>query len=225
MMPVFVDGLVALAVVLLLETVVSQFSQISVINAVILLAAFILMCVGVFVVRKLAVRDAGGKLTIPLILLDRRLHIASAILFTLSLVLMLAVQLGYLNNFFKVERLEQGETAPLFMVALLIPFVYIVVLLRKSTPTIEMENGRYPWLATFALLFINLMILVTTFQFATWIQLQGLTGDWFLGVIIFAFLALFFGPPRWIYLSKQPDIGGDLSSLALWAACAWLIMS
>jgi hypothetical protein len=44
-------------------------------------------------------------------------------------------------------------------------------------------------------------------------------------VIVFAVLALLFGPPRWIYLSKQPDVGGDLTSLALWVLSAWLIMT
>jgi hypothetical protein len=142
--------------------------------------------------------------------------------------LILAFQFGYLNTFFAPEPVATREVSVLFVVGsivwLAVPFVYVFVLLRKVTPTIEIGNGRYPWLASFALLFINLMLLLTTAQFAAWIHLQDLAGDWLLGLIVFAVLALSFGPPRWIYLSKQPDIGGDLSSLALWILCAWMIM-
>jgi len=104
-------------------------------------------------------------------------------------------------------------------------FFYVIVLVLKVTPTIEVENGRYPWLASLALLFINLMLFVMTVQFAALVQMQNLTGDWFLGLIVWGLLALLFGPPRWLYLSKQPDIGGDLTSLALWVLCAWLVVA
>ncbi len=227
--PVIVDLLAGLLVVWLLPTAVSQFSQQSASNATILIIVFIPMCVGVFIVRQLEARKSGGKLTVPLILLNRNLHIASAIAFTLSLVIMLTFQLGYLNSFFKIDTLSSGESAILGTVAsligLAIPFIYAPVLLRKAVPTIKMENGRYPWLASLALLLINLMLLLVTAQLAAWINLQNLRGDWLLGLTLFALLALIFGPPRWIYLSKQPDIGGDLTALALWGVCTWQIMA
>ena len=229
MVPVVIDGLAGLLVVLLLDTAVSQFSEFSATNAVILIVAFILMCVGVVIVRKLEARNAGGKLTVPLFLLDRRLQILSAVAFVFILVMMLAFQLGYLTTVFNIEAVGESETSAMFktmsLLLLAIPFAYSPVLLRKMMPTIDVGNGRYPWLASFALLFINLMLLLTTAQFAAWIHLQDAVGDWLLGLIVFALLALIFGSPRWIYLSKQPDIGGDLSSLALWILCAWLIMS
>ena len=232
-MPVIVDVLAALFVWLLLDTAVSQFSQFSAANAVIVIVAFLLMCAGALIVRKLEARDAGGKLTVPLLFLNRNLHILSAVVFALLVTLMVEVQLGYFDVFFPflgtaVPLQIEEQTSNLFwlppLIFLTLLFVYHVGLVRKMVPTIEMGNGRYPWLASLALLLINLMLFVTTAQFATWIQLQSLQGDMFLGLIVFGLLALSFGPSRWIYLSKQPDIGGDLSSLALWIFCTWMIM-
>lgn len=233
LLPVIVDVLAALLVWFLLDTAVSQFRTFSTTNAAIVIIAFLLMCAAVVIVRKLEARDAGGKLTVPLLFLHRNLHILSAVVFALLVTLMVTLQLGYFDT--QLPSLEtavplqlEESASPLFwlipLIVLAMSFVYLIVLVRKMVPMIAVENGRYPWLAALALLLINLMLLVATAQFATWIQLQSLQGDWLLGLIVFALLALSFGPPRWIYLSKQPDIGGDLSSLALWVFCAWMIM-
>ena len=233
LLPVIVDVLAALFVWLLLDTAVSQLTQFSTANAAIVVVAFLLMCAGVLLVRKLEARDAGGKLTVPLLFLNRKLHILSAVVFALLVTFMVTMQLGYFDAMLpSLEtavplQLQEPKSAfywvtPLIILAL--SFVYLIVLVRKMVPTIDVGNGRYPWLAALALLLINLMLLLTTAQIATWIQLQSLQGDMFLGLIVFGLLALSFGPPRWIYLSKQPDIGGDLSSLALWVFCAWMIL-
>lgn len=230
-MPVIIDVLVALLLLWQLPTAVSRFIEISGVNAAILTGAFILMCAGVYVVRKLEARETGGKLTVPTIALDRRLHIVSAVAFALLFVTLLAAQFGYFDAIFAADTLTlgEGEASALFVYApgawLAISFTYVIVLVMKVTPTIGVENGRYPWLASFALLFTNLMLFVMTAQFAAIVQLQDMTGDLVLGLITFGLLALLFGPPRWIYLSKQPDIGGDLSSMALWILCAWLIVA
>lgn len=230
-MPVIVDVLAALLLLWQLPTAVSRFSETSGANAAILTAGIILMCVGVYIVRKLEARETGGKLTIPLVLMDRRLHIVSAVAFALLFVTLLAAQFGYFDAIFSADTmtLGEGEASALFVYApgawLAMSFTYVIVLVLKVTPTIGVENGRYPWLASFALLFINLMLFTMTAQLAALVQLQNMTGDLFLGLIAFGLLALLFGPPRWIYLSKQPDIGGDLSSLALWVLCAWLVIA
>lgn len=234
LMPVLVDVLAALLVWLLLDTAVSQLSQFSAANAAIVIIAFLLMCAGVLLVRKLAARDAGGKLTVPLLFLHRNLHILSAVVFALLVTFMVTMQLGYfdamLPSFETAVPLQiEEQTSPLYwlmpLILIALSFVYVVVLVRKMVPTIAVGNGRYPLLASLALLIINLMLWVTTAQLATWIRLQSLQGDMLLGLIVFGVLALSFGPPRWIYLSKQPDIGGDLSSLAFWVFCAWMIIS
>ena len=230
-MPVIVDGLAALLLLWQLPTAVSRFYVASGSNAAMLTAVFILMCVGVFIVRKLEARETGGKLTIPIVLLDRKLHIVSGVAFALIFVTMLAAQFGYFDAILSVDTmtLGEGEASALFVYApgawLAMAFFYVIVLVLKVTPTVDVENGRYPWLASFALLFINLMLFVMTVQFTALVQMQNLTGDWFLGLIVWGLLALLYGPPRWLYLSKQPDIGGDLTSLALWVLCAWLVVA
>ena len=228
--PVIIDVAAALLLLWQLPTAVSQFSDVSGTNAAILTGTFLLMCAGVYIVRKLEPRTSGGKLTIPPFLMDRRLHILSAVAFALIFVTMLASQFGYFDAIFAADTLTlgEGEASALFVFApgawLAMAFIYVIVLVLKVTPAIGVENGRYPWLATFALLFINLMLFVMAAQIAVWVKLQGLSGDLFFGFIVFALLALLFGPPRWIYLSKQPDLGGDLTSLALWILCAWRVM-
>ncbi|MFO7679739.1 MAG: hypothetical protein R6X34_06780 [Chloroflexota bacterium] len=229
-MPVVVDGLTILVLLWQLPTAVSRLSVISGTNAALLTAVFLLMCAGVFLVRKLEARPGGGRLTVPLLFQDPRLHLLSAVAFALLFVTMLASQFGYFNAIFEADTLTlgEGEASALFVFApgawLALAFVYVIFLALKVTPTIGVENGRYPWLASLALLFINLMLIVMTAQLAVWVQLAGMTGDWFLGLIIFGLLALLFGPPRWIYLTKQPDLGGDLTSLALWLFCAWRVV-
>ncbi len=228
--PVVVDVLLAILLIWQLPNIVSQFTEFSGTNAAILTAVFILMCAGVILVRKLEARESGGKLTIPMILLDRRLHLISAIAFALLFVTLLALQFGYFNAIFEADTLTlgEGEASALFVFApgawLAMAFLYVIFLVLKVTPTISVDNGRYFWVAVFALLMINLMQFTMTAQLAAWVQIQSLSGDWLLGLIIFAGLALLFGPPRWIYLSKQPDLGGDLASLAVWVLSAWLII-
>lgn len=228
--PVLVDLLAILLIFWQMPTAVSRFTENSGTNAALLTAVFILMCAGVYIVRKLEARDTGGKLTIPIFLLDRRLHIASAVAFSLIFVTLLASQFGYFDAIFDADTLTlgEGEASALFVFApgawLAMSFFYVIILGLKATPTIAVENGRYPWLASFALLAINLMLFIMVAQFAAWVQMLGLTEDWFLGFLVFGLLALLYGPPRWIYLSKQPDLGGDLSSLALWVFCAWMVV-
>lgn len=229
-MPVLIDGLALFFIFWQMPTAVSRFTEISGTNAALLTAVFILMCAGVYIVRKLEARETGGKLTIPTFLLDRRLHMVSAVAFALIFVTMLASQLGYFNAIFDADTLTlgEGEASALFVFApgawLAMAFLYVIFLVMKVTPTLGVANGRYPWLASFALLAINLMLFTMTTQFAVWVQTLGLTGDWFLGILVFALLSLLFGPPRWLYLSKQPDIGGDLTSLVLWIFCAWMVV-
>lgn len=229
--PVIADVLVVLLVIWQLPTAVSRFSEASGANAALLTGIFILMCVGVYIIRKLEPREAGGKLTIPTLFLDKRLHIVSAVAFALLFVTMLAAQFGYFDAIFSADTLTlgEGEASALFVFApgawLALAFIYVIVLVLKVTPRIEVESGRYFWLAALALVFINLMLFMMTAQFAAWVQLQSLTGDIFVGLIAFGVLALLFGPPRWIYLSKQPDVGGDLTSLALLVFCAWKIIA
>ncbi|NHZ72202.1 MAG: hypothetical protein GWP17_03845 [Aquificales bacterium] len=228
--PVIVDVIAVLLLLWLLPTAVSRFSEVSGSNAAVLTAVFILMCAGVYIVRKLEARETRGKLTIPTFLLDRRLHIVSAVAFALLFVTMLAAQFGYFDAIFSADTLTlgEGEASALFVFApgawLALAFMYVIVLVLKVTPTIGVDNGRYPWLTFFALIFINLMLITMTAQFAVWTQLLDLAGDWFLGLIVFGLLALLFGPPRWLYLCKQPDLGGDLTSLALWVLCAWMVI-
>jgi hypothetical protein len=229
--PVIIDGAAALLLLWQLPTAVSQFSDASGTNAAILTGVFLLMCAGVYIVRKLEPRTSAGKLTIPPFLMDRRLHIASAVAFALIFVTMLASQFGYFDAIFSADTLTlgEGEASALFVFApgawLAMAFIYVIVLVLKVTPTIGVENGRYPWLVTIALLFINVMLFIMAAQFTVWVKLLGLSGDLFFGFILFALLALLFGPPRWIYLSKQPDLGGDLTSLALWILCTWLVVA
>ena len=233
LMPVLVDVLAALVVWFVLDTAVSQFGQFSAANAAVVLMAFLLMCAGMLIVRKLEARDAGGKLTVPLLFLNRNLHILSAVVFALLVTFMVMMQLGYFDAMLPslgtaVPLQIEEQTSPLYwlipLIVLALSLVYLIVLVRKMVLTIERDNGRYPWLASLALLLVNFMLLLTTAQLATWIYRQSLQEDMLLGLIVFGVLAFSFGLPRWIYLSKQPDIGGDLSSLALWVFCAWMII-
>ncbi|PID86304.1 MAG: hypothetical protein CSB13_03935 [Chloroflexi bacterium] len=227
--PVVADSLLICLLFWQLPYVGLRFWDSSGTQAAVLTAVFVIMCAGVILVRKLEARENGSNLTIPALLLDGRLHLISAIAFALLFVTLLAWQFGYFDAIFEANTLTlgEGEASALFVFApgawLAMAFLYVIFLVLKVTPTISMENGRYFWLASFALLAINLMQFTMTAQLMAWVQGQSLSGAWLWG-LMFAGFALLFGPPRWIYLSKQPDWGGGLTSLVVWMLSAWLII-
>ncbi|MCZ7668449.1 MAG: hypothetical protein M5U34_15280 [Chloroflexi bacterium] len=188
------------------------------------------MCAGVYIVRKLMPRPGGGRLTVPTLFLDKKAPYCFRHRLCLAVCDHAGVPIWLFQRHFRCRYVDagEGEASALFVFApgagLALAFLYVIFLVLGVTPSIAVTDGRYPWLALLALIFINMMLAVMAVQWAAWVALQNFTGDILTGVVAFTLLALLFGPPRWLYLAKQPDMGGDPSSLALWAACAWLVI-
>ncbi|MBK8984797.1 MAG: hypothetical protein IPM39_01735 [Chloroflexi bacterium] len=225
--PLAVDGLSVLALVGVLGTAVTRLQTTSGLNVLYLLAAYILMCAGVFLLRKLEPAPDAGAWPADSLLLARPTRMVLGILFGLVTMTVMAFQFGYFASILVVDTLAlgEGESATLFAFApgawLGLSLVYTVFLALPVTPTVGWGDGRYPWQAFLGLLFVNVMLLFLTAQIRAVLNLVQASGGMGLFLLTFLLFLLLFGPPRLIYLAKQRNIGGA-TFVILTAAAAWL---
>ena len=228
--PLLVDGL-ALAVLWLWgNTAVSTLQTPSGFNAIYLIGAYILMCGGVFLIRKLEPGPGVGGWAEQSPLLARPTRIVLGVVFGLAMMTVLAFQLGYFNSIFVVDTLAlgEGESATLFAFApgawLGMSLLYTAFLALTVTPTVSWGNGRYPWQALFGLLGVNVMFVFLAVQLKAVLAL--ITNPGVIGPVLLTFFAflLLFGPPRLVYLAKQRGVGGVSFLLLAFAAAGWVCL-
>lgn len=166
------------------------------------LGVFILFCAAVYIVRKLA-PAAGVRSFLPDWLFTRPLMVGLALVFSLSLAILLLGQLGYWEEIFQVNdrKLGAGESSAFFVYApsafIGFCFFYILVLSGETRQTILPTSGRYLPMVLFALLAINGMMLWLTAVLC----LFGLGGGW-----LAIALLLLFVPPRLWYARTRPSL-------------------
>lgn len=228
LIPVIADGLALALVWAVAPTAVARLQTPSGLNVIYLIAAYVLMCAGVFLLRKLEPGPDVGPWTETNLLLARSTRIVFGVLFGLAMMTVMAFQFGYFDAIFVVDTLAlgEGESATLFAFApgawLGMSLLYTAFLALRVTPTVARGNGRYLWQALAGLLGINVMFLFLAAQIMAVLALWGGTavaGPFLL--VLFTFLLLF-GPPRLVYLSRQRDLAG-ISFLVLVVATAWLV--
>ena len=231
-LPLLVDGFSLAALVVALRagpgTAVATLQTPAGYNVLYLLGAYLFMCAGVYLLRKLEPGPDASAWAQTSRLLARPTRMVLGVLFGLATTTVMAYQFGYFNAIFVVDTLAlgEGESAMLFAFApgawLGLSLVYTAVLALHVTPTVRWGNGRYPWQAFLGLLFVNVMFLFLAAQMTAVLTLANLSG--WLAPFVLSFLAflLLFGPPRLIYLSKQRGMGG-VSFLILAMVAAWLV--
>ncbi|MCB8986581.1 MAG: hypothetical protein H6661_02385 [Ardenticatenaceae bacterium] len=227
-LPLAADALALAALWLILPTAVSVLQTPSGWHVLYLIGAYIVICVGVYLLRKLEPGPNVGAWAESSPLLARPTRIVFGVLFGLAMMTVMAYQFGFFQAIFVVDTLAlgEGESATLFAFApgawLGMSLLYTAFLALRVTPTVSWENGRYRWQAFLGLLCVNVMFVFLAAQLKAVLALWGGTaviGPFFL--VAFLFLLLF-GPPRLIYLSRQRDLGG-VSFLVLILAAAWLV--
>jgi len=228
-LPLAADGL-ALAVLWVVgPTAVSVLGVPSGWHVIYLIGAYILMCAGVYFLRKLEPAPDVGRWPETNPLLTRTARLVFGVIFGLAMMTVMAYQFGYFQSIFVVDTLAlgEGESATFFAFApgawLGMSLLYTAFLALRVTPTVAWGDGRYPWQALVGLLCINAMFVFLAAQIQAVLGLWGGTaviGPFFL--VAGAFLLLF-GPPRLVYLAKQRGWGG-VSFLALVLAAGWLVV-
>lgn len=223
--PWLADGVALSLLWAFLATAVVALQTPSAINVIYLIGVYALMCLGVFLIRRLepgAGGDVAGATAV------RPLWLALGVLFGAAVMTAMAFQFNYFAAVFAVDTmtLGEGESATFFVFApgawLGTSLLYAAFLALPVTPKVAEENGRYPWQAFFGLLFINSMLLFMAAQLKAMLILLG--GFHFLVAFPLAWglLLLLFGPPRLLYWRKRGGLAGG-SFVLLTAVAALLI--
>lgn len=221
------DLLVLIALFTVLPLLVERLKVPSGLNTLLIGAAFVLFAIGVFVFRRLEVVPGGSEW------LSRRGRIVLSIVFALSMMTMIAWQLGFFNSLGQVNTRELGEgpTAVYFVFApgawLGFSLLYILVLAFNVTPSIRETNSAYLVAAFLGLLATGIMLLVTAAQGRVMLGADSNPLWAFAG---FVWLLLLFMPPRLIYVYRAIGRGtwalaaaGSLVFLCA-VAGAWLAL-
>jgi hypothetical protein len=139
------------------------------------------------------------------------------------MMLFISQQLGYLDLIFTDPySLGEGQAAAFFVFApsawLGVSLFYILVLAFTVTPSIAPDTNRHAYQALYALLAMNVMLLVATAQLKA-LNSSG-SGSWF--VLSLLLLLVWFGPPRWLYSEKRPNPPLSLITFVLLIlVCSW----
>lgn len=211
LIPPILADLTGLALVFLLLPVLTvRFAQLSVINSVIMGSFFVQFCLSVYGIKKLG-DDAKGKHLLPPLLLERRALGALGVLFALFLSLATAYVVGFLDS---VVAINQGllDEPSITIYLLLTPaswfglaLIYVLVLSSDVEATVARDEYRYLFVSFLSLSGVNLMLVVATAVWqAVWSRFALVEGATLFLILNFVLNLLLFGPPRLLYLTKNP---------------------
>lgn len=216
-LPVLVDGVTAVALILLLPGLARRLLQPGGWNAALVVVAYIFFCIGVYLIRKLLPQALEGSLRPPEWLMDRRVRGVLAVLFGLLMMSTLAYQLGYFAALDEAALRTMGEgDSSAFLVYgpgawLGFSMLVILVLAFPVNASVPPETPRYVLLAGLGLLACNGMLLVVTAQARAMVEMLGRVGGITAVLAVFVALLLSFGPARLIYHDRQPHPSGLVS--------------
>lgn len=224
-LPLAADSVALLLLLWWLHALAQRLQEQSGLNVVVLASGYVLLCLGVYVIRKLEVAPAAP--TIPWF--GAKVRGALGALFGLAMMTAVAWQLGFFNVALTVDpmALGEGEAASFFVFApsawLGMSLFYVIVLAFSVTPSVRRGAASYPWLALAALLGVNAMLLLVTAQLQA-LRAEVVIGSRFLWFIAsFVTLLLLFAPPRLLYLLRQPRLSAVVGFLILLGSCAWWV--
>jgi hypothetical protein len=208
------DGLAMMVGFLFLNEMVAWFEARLALNVVLITLVYLAFCIAVYLIRKLE-RQRPSEMAavhVPERLMKRPTMTVFAVIFGLTLAVLMLDQLGYWESIFIVNdrQLGAGESSAFFVFApgafIAIALFYILVLSGPTRETILLDSGRYIPLALLGLLGVNGMMLLLTAVF----QSMNLSG-W----LAFLLLFLLFAPPRTWYLVKRPSYTPILTFILL----------
>lgn len=195
---------------ILLPALTVRFAQLSVINSVIMGFFFVLFCLSVYGIKKLR-DDAKGKRFLPSFLLERRALGALGVLFALFVSLATAYVVGFLDSVVAINRGLLDEPAVTIYLLLTpaswfgLALIYMLVLSGDVEATVTRDEYRYLLVSFLSLSGVNLMLVVATAVWqAVWSRFALVEGATVFLILNFVLNLLLFGPPRLLYLTKNP---------------------
>ncbi len=229
-LPYLIDGASILAMLIFLPEFARGLEQPGGGNALRLVVVYLIFCIGVYLIRKLAPWEGEDGWQPPTIFLDPKVRAVLAVFFGLLMMTTVAYQIGYFDSVQSVgaSTLNEGDSSALlvYMPGALLGFsmLYSLVLAFPVKADVSQEDNRFPIFAVLGLLSISGMLFFTTAQARAIAMSSNLGPDIGLYVISFLVLFLSFAPPRLLYQSKQPKIYGLLSFLILLLLAVWQVV-
>ena len=195
---------------LLLPLLAERFQALAFINSVILGFFFLLFCLAVYGLKKLAPVERGTLALRRSLLAQRPLGVLGVI-FALIFTVAVAYSVGFLDSVVGVNRFLLDEPS-VTLYLLLTPaswfglsLIYMLLLSGETEQTVQPGEGRYPLLSLAGLSGVNLMAVgLTAVSQSLWARYPGVGNSYLVFTLTFLLYLLLFGPPRLLYQTKQP---------------------
>jgi hypothetical protein len=227
----FLADLIGVALAyLLLAPLSARLHDLDFINSIILGFAFLLFCLAVYALKKLApAAEALARRPWARYTAQKRPLAVLGVFFAFALTLAIAYVVGFLDSVIGVNRFLMDEPA-VALYLLLTPaswfglsLIYMLLLSTEVVQTVQPGHARYALLSLLGLSGVNLMAVVfTAVGDALWLRFTPPAGIYFFAILNFLLYLLLFGPPRLIYEAKQRQPWGVLTFLPLLLYLAWL---
>jgi hypothetical protein len=212
---------------LLLPWLRIRFQELGFMNTVIVGAAFLLFCLGVYALKRLE-PDSDG---ISLAWLGRRGWSILGVFFALFMMLATAYVAGFLDSLAGLNRQLLDEPS-ITIYLLLTPaswfglaLIYMLLLSADIETTVTANTGRYVAYAFAGLASVNLMAAVcTAILRAVADRFETVGSGVFVWGLALTLLLLLFGPPRLLYRAKQAHWGSLITFVPYLGYLAWLVL-
>lgn len=214
---------------LLLPLLLPQLQALGFINSVILGLAFLLFCLAVYALKKLAPAGPAAPRLAPL-LRQRPLSVLG-VFFALVFTLAIAYVVGFLDSVVGINRFLLDEPAVTIYLLLTpaswfgLSLIYMLLLSGETAQTVLPGSGRYALFSLLGLSGVNLMaVVLTAVANAIWVRYGTVDGRGLVFLLAFMLYLLLFAPPRLLYQTKQPRPWwlGLLTFLPLLFYLAWV---
>jgi hypothetical protein len=217
------DLLGILSLIGLISPLSERFSTISNYNAIILIAAFLMFCTAVYLIKRLEPLPNAVHLLPRWLTAVTTLRIFG-LLFGVVLAIFLAHQFGYLNTISLVGSfgLNAGEASSLFVYGpgawLGLGLIYVLVLSSTAVPRFHTQSNSYHRMTFFGLLGVNLMINVIAAETNALLNRSGIAWD----LVKLLMFGLLFLPPRLTYVAKVNQVWHLFSFIILLIVAAFI---
>ena len=191
---------------LLLPVLSEQLQELGFINSVMLGLFFLLFCLAVYALKKLA--PAGPP--VGEILLGKRPLAVLGVFFALVFSLAIAYTAGFLDSVIGVNRFLLDEPAVTIYLLLTpaswfgLSLIYMLLLSSEAEQTVQVGSGRYALLSLLGLTGVNLMAVAFAAVGIALSTRYSPAAIPLLAFLTFLLYLLLFAPPRLLYQTKQP---------------------
>ena len=216
---------------LLLPVLTDRFQELAFVNSIILGLVFLLFCLAVYALKKLAPVVPANEPRPAGLLLQKRSLTVLGVFFALIFTLAVAYAVGFLDSVIGVNRFLLDEPAVTIYLLLTpaswfgLSLIYMLLLSSETEQTVQPGSARYPLFSLLGLIGVNLMAVAFTAVWgAFWMRFDTPAGIYLLFLVIFLLYVLLFSPPRLLYQTKQsrPWWLGLLTFVPFLLYMAWL---